>query len=380
MRKDITVAAEVRTSRGKNEARRTRRAGQIPAVVYGAFQEPVSVAVNPREIRKIIHSNTGYNTIFNLAIQGGETTPVMVVDQQVDPDQGQPAARRSEAHRSDQAHPRHRSGAHHGRSQGREGAGRIARSDHPRHRNRMPAGRDSGSVHGGCDRVDDRPEQARQRRGAGRLHEAGERARYRDRARRGAARRRSGCRAAEAAAVTPEAAGAGAGRARSHQEGQEGRGSAAGTRKRKRARRSKLAMFLVAGLGNPGEEYALTPHNLGFLTVDRLAERHGIRVNRKDSRALVGVGEIDGHPVMLAKPQTYMNLSGTSLAPLMEKHSIGPDRLMVVYDELDLPWMALRIKPKGSAAGHNGMKSVIAQPGNQRDRAGAVGDSSGPSR
>ena len=118
-------------------------------------------------------------------------------------------------------------------------------------------------------------------------------------------------------------------------------------------------MFLVAGLGNPGEEYALSPHNLGFLTVDRLAERHGIRVNRKDSKALVGVGEIDGHPVMLAKPQTFMNLSGTSLAPLMEKHSIPTDRLVVVYDELDLPWLSLRIKPKGSAAGHNGMKSVI---------------------
>ena len=118
-------------------------------------------------------------------------------------------------------------------------------------------------------------------------------------------------------------------------------------------------MFLVAGLGNPGEEYAHSPHNLGFLTVDRLAERHGIRVNRKDSKAHVGVGEIDGHPVMLAKPQTFMNLSGTSLAPLMEKHSIGTEQLIVVYDELDLPWRSLRIKPKGSAAGHNGMKSVI---------------------
>ena len=118
-------------------------------------------------------------------------------------------------------------------------------------------------------------------------------------------------------------------------------------------------MFLVAGLGNPGEEYALSLHNLGFLTVDRLAERFGIRVNRKDSRALIGVGEINGHPVMLAKPQTFMNLSGTSLAPLMEKHSIGTDRLIVVYDELDLPWRSLKIKPKGSAAGHNGMKSVI---------------------
>ena len=122
-------------------------------------------------------------------------------------------------------------------------------------------------------------------------------------------------------------------------------------------------MFLVAGLGNPGEEYALTPHNLGFLTVDRLAERHGIRVTRRDSRALVGVGEIDGQPVMLAKPQTFMNLSGTSLAPLMEKHSIELGRLVVVYDELDLPWRALRIKPKGSAAGHNGMKSVIGSLG-----------------
>jgi PTH1 family peptidyl-tRNA hydrolase len=119
-------------------------------------------------------------------------------------------------------------------------------------------------------------------------------------------------------------------------------------------------MFLVAGLGNPGEEYALTPHNLGFLTIDRLAERHGIRVTRRDSRALIGLGEIDEREVMLAKPQTYMNLSGTSLAPLMAKHAIGLENLIVVYDELDLPWQTLRIKPKGSAAGHNGMKSLIA--------------------
>jgi large subunit ribosomal protein L25 len=83
--KDITVPAEVRTSRGKNEARRTRRAGNIPAVVYGAYQEPVSVAVNPRDIVKIIRSNTGLNTIFTLAIAGGENTPVMIVDRQVDP-------------------------------------------------------------------------------------------------------------------------------------------------------------------------------------------------------------------------------------------------------------------------------------------------------
>jgi large subunit ribosomal protein L25 len=87
VKKDITVAAEVRSSRGKNEAHRTRAAGKIPAVVYGAFKDPISVAVSPREIQKIIHSATGFNTIFTLAI-GDESTPVMVVDQQVDPIRG----------------------------------------------------------------------------------------------------------------------------------------------------------------------------------------------------------------------------------------------------------------------------------------------------
>ena len=88
MRKDITVTADVRSTRGKNEAHRTRAAGQIPAVVYGAHKDPVAVAVNPREILKIVRSSTGFNTIFNLAIAGGETTPAMVVDQQVDPIKG----------------------------------------------------------------------------------------------------------------------------------------------------------------------------------------------------------------------------------------------------------------------------------------------------
>jgi large subunit ribosomal protein L25 len=86
--KDIVVAAEVRTSRGKNEAHRTRHAGKIPAVIYGAFKDPVAVSVNPREIAKITRSSTGYNTIFKLEIAGGETTPVMVVDQQLDPIRG----------------------------------------------------------------------------------------------------------------------------------------------------------------------------------------------------------------------------------------------------------------------------------------------------
>jgi large subunit ribosomal protein L25 len=88
VRRDVTVPAEVRASRGKNEARRTRVAGKIPAVVYGAFKDPVSIAVDPRAIRKIVHSESGFNTIFDLAIEGAETTPVMLVDRQVDPVHG----------------------------------------------------------------------------------------------------------------------------------------------------------------------------------------------------------------------------------------------------------------------------------------------------
>ncbi len=122
-------------------------------------------------------------------------------------------------------------------------------------------------------------------------------------------------------------------------------------------------MPLVVGLGNPGGEYADTPHNLGFRVVDRLAEMHAIRVSRRDSRALVGVGEIAGQPVMLAKPQTYMNLSGTAVKPLMEKHAFTIEDLIVVYDELDLPWTSLRIKPRGSGAGHNGVESLIRSLG-----------------
>jgi len=122
-------------------------------------------------------------------------------------------------------------------------------------------------------------------------------------------------------------------------------------------------MFLVAGLGNPGEEYADTPHNLGFMVVDRLAEMYKIRVTRRDSKALVGVGHISGRDAMLAKPQTFMNLSGTSLAPLMEKHSLTAADLILVYDELALPWTSLRIKPRGSSGGHNGADSVIRSLG-----------------
>ncbi len=124
-------------------------------------------------------------------------------------------------------------------------------------------------------------------------------------------------------------------------------------------------MFLVAGLGNPGEQYAQTPHNLGFLVVDRLAARHGIRLTRKECQALIGQGTIGGKTVLLAQPQTYMNLSGVAIKPLMERNEISPSELILVYDELDLPWGSLRVRPKGSAAGHNGITDVIEKIGTQ---------------
>lgn len=123
--------------------------------------------------------------------------------------------------------------------------------------------------------------------------------------------------------------------------------------------------ILVVGLGNPGPDYEWTPHNLGFLTVDRLAARHSIRVSRLECRAEVGQGNVEGRPVLLAKPQTFMNLSGQSVKGLLEKYGLKPDRLLVIYDELDLPWQHLRIRPAGSAGGHNGVKDVIRCLGTQ---------------
>lgn len=121
--------------------------------------------------------------------------------------------------------------------------------------------------------------------------------------------------------------------------------------------------FLVVGLGNPGEEYENTPHNLGFMVIDRLAESHAIRVSRKENTSLVGLGAVSGKSLALAKPQTYMNLSGPAVRGLLERYELEPGRLIVVYDELDLPWGALRIRLNGSAAGHKGVKSLIGSLG-----------------
>jgi PTH1 family peptidyl-tRNA hydrolase len=118
---------------------------------------------------------------------------------------------------------------------------------------------------------------------------------------------------------------------------------------------------LIVGLGNPGIEYQFTPHNLGFLAVDRLANDGGVEVRNRQCRALTARAEIEGEQVLLAKPETFMNLSGMSVRELVAKHEIRPESdLIVIYDELDFPFGVLRIRQRGSSAGHNGIKSIIA--------------------
>jgi peptidyl-tRNA hydrolase, PTH1 family len=117
--------------------------------------------------------------------------------------------------------------------------------------------------------------------------------------------------------------------------------------------------LVIAGLGNPGLRYEWTPHNMGFLVIDELARRHNIRATKSESQAILGSGQIQGKPIILMKPQTFMNLSGSAIGTALSYRNLTNHDLLVVYDELDLPWSALRIKKNGSAAGHNGVKSII---------------------
>lgn len=126
--------------------------------------------------------------------------------------------------------------------------------------------------------------------------------------------------------------------------------------------------YLIVGLGNPGRQYAFNRHNVGFMAVDRLAARHGIDLKRVQSKAIVGSGRLADRPVILAKPQTFMNRSGEPVGALLNFYKIAPERLLVIYDELDIPFATLRLREKGSAGGHNGMRSVIDHIGGEFPR------------
>lgn len=124
-------------------------------------------------------------------------------------------------------------------------------------------------------------------------------------------------------------------------------------------------MYMIAGLGNPTKEYDRTRHNVGFAVIDELADRYGIDVSERKHRALCGRGAIEGQKVLLAKPQTFMNLSGESLRALTDYYKVFPEELIVIYDDISLPPGQLRIRLKGSAGGHNGIKNIIAHLGTQ---------------
>ncbi len=124
-------------------------------------------------------------------------------------------------------------------------------------------------------------------------------------------------------------------------------------------------MYIIAGLGNPTKEYEKTRHNAGFDAIDVLAEKHGIQITERKHRAFCGTGFIGGERVLLAKPQTFMNASGESLREAADFYKIRPEQVIVIYDDISLRVGQLRIRTKGSAGGHNGIKSIIAHLGSQ---------------
>lgn len=140
-------------------------------------------------------------------------------------------------------------------------------------------------------------------------------------------------------------------------------------------------MILIAGLGNPGREYDNTRHNIGFKTIDSLADKYGIEVSDKKHKGLVGKGTIGANKVILVKPQTYMNASGECLREVCDYYKIDPEtEVIVIYDDITLDVGSIRVRPKGSAGGHNGMKSIIAHLGTEGFSRIRVGIGEKPSR
>ncbi len=124
-------------------------------------------------------------------------------------------------------------------------------------------------------------------------------------------------------------------------------------------------MQLIIGLGNPGQGYANNRHNVGFICLNHFARTQGIRFDKKQGKAHIGTGEVDGNKIVVAKPQTYMNLSGQSVSRLVRKFSINPDDLLVIHDDLDLPCGKIRIRQGSSSGGHQGIESIITELGSQ---------------
>ena len=129
--------------------------------------------------------------------------------------------------------------------------------------------------------------------------------------------------------------------------------------------KSSAVDWLIVGLGNPGEKYANTRHNMGFLTVDLLAEKTGVKLNKVKFKAAYNIMSFAGCKCLVMKPQTYMNLSGEAVREAVQFYKIPADRVLVIYDDISLPVGKLRVRPSGSAGGHNGIKNIIAHLGTQ---------------
>ena len=130
-------------------------------------------------------------------------------------------------------------------------------------------------------------------------------------------------------------------------------------------RKTSTLDWLVVGLGNPGQKYANTRHNMGFLTVDLLAERQGVKLNKVKFKSAYNIMTFAGAKCLVMKPQTYMNLSGEAVGEAARFYKLPPDRVLVIYDDVSLPVGKIRVRPSGSAGGHNGIKNIIAHLGTQ---------------
>lgn len=132
-------------------------------------------------------------------------------------------------------------------------------------------------------------------------------------------------------------------------------------------------MHIIVGLGNPGKEYDKTRHNTGFMTVDKISKKFGIEIKKEKCKALIGTGEINGEKIILVKPQTYMNLSGEAVRGIMDFYKESLENLIIIFDDIDLDIGSIRIKERGSAGTHNGVKSVVQMLGTEEFKRVKVG-------
>ena len=352
-----TLKAQSRAPAGKGEARRLRRTGFVPAIAYGKGLPSTPIAVVPKEVAVILKSERGQNTVLQLELDGKKLL-AMIRDFSVHP------VKRALEHVDfievkldkpvDVEVPLFSTGKPVGVTKG--GVLRIVLP----HRSRsMPARSHPGKNRGGRHAPRARPARRHPRPQAPRrgFRAAPRRANARRGRRAGEGSRRSG---------RPWRRGCGAGRGLG---GSGGRCACSGRRcggqdgAGEGRQEEEVVVFLVVGLGNPGREYENSRHNVGFVVADEVKRLHGWPDYKQKFSGLWTRGSLEGHEVVLLKPQTYMNLSGNSVQPAAAFFKVPPEQIVVAHDELDLPWRDVRLKMGGGHAGNNGIRSIIQRSG-----------------